>query len=101
MYGCEFVGEQGLGGSVVVSADKGLLIPFHPIPKTKKTFSGEDARTQYAKRAGAHLPLIRADYLVRHQVLAPQIRERLRWTPVGSAGSAHWSLIYMRDWRKR
>ena len=27
---------------------KGLLIPFHPTPKTNKTFSGEDARTQSA-----------------------------------------------------
>lgn len=71
MYGCEFVGEEGLGGSVVVSAQKGIAHPIHPTPKTKKSFSGEDARTQYAKRAGAHLPLIRADCLVRHQVLAP------------------------------
>ena len=33
------------GGRVDVVADKGLLIPFHPTPKTNKTFSGEDART--------------------------------------------------------
>ena len=47
MHGCEFVGEEGLGGSVVVLAYEGCS-SIHPIPKTNKSFSGEDARTQYS-----------------------------------------------------
>ena len=35
---------------------KGLLIPFHPIPKTEKSFSGEDARTR--SRTRDHKPMV-------------------------------------------
>ena len=40
-------------------------------PKTNKTFSGADTRTQFAKRIGVHRGFIHHGCLVRHQVLAP------------------------------
>lgn len=38
------------GGRVDAVASQGVALPFHPIPKTNKTFSGVDARTQSRTR---------------------------------------------------
>ena len=39
------------GGRVDAVAEQGVAHPFHPIPKTNKPFSGEDARTHSRRLA--------------------------------------------------
>lgn len=43
---------------------KGASHPIASMPKTKKTFSGEEARTQYARSADAHRGFIHHECLV-------------------------------------
>ena len=73
---------------------KGLLTPFHPIPKTNKTFSGEDARTprqvtMCPKRDSSSVSALAKRPLVGTETIKPVASGRITVLKVIHSGLIH------------